>query len=438
MKKKLLVCALGTLLIGGMLFANGKPEQQEKITPPEQVVTTIPLSSYATEAWYKAMNDAFTAQTGIKVEVQVTPGTNDEQVAKVNLDLLAGSKVDVIPTLGPRDLNTRLDAGFFAPLKKATTASGVDVRSIWGKYIMYDPNGEFYSIPTKQEIYCLYYNKTMFDKAGIPYPKAPWTWDDFEKTAQMLTNAQQNEYGALMRLETPHIIIKALQEQVPLYKADGTSNFDDPAFTKSLQWFKELGSSKKYQMDVKQLLAEKASWNYWATVDNMAMFIQGNWFTRLLNSPSDYPRDWKYGVVAIPTTGKPESANNFVSMAYASINKNAAHPKEALEYILWLGQNQWRFEKGIPALENMSEEDLANVFKSTADASNGSITVDDLNKALIDNALNVINVDIVGPAAAEYNQIIKEEAERYCIDQQTLQVTVQRIKQRMDEVLKNV
>lgn len=168
------------------------------------------------------------------------------------------------------------------------------------------------------------------------------------------------------------------------------------------------------------------------------MFIQGNWFTRLLNSPADYPRDWNYGVAAIPTTGKKGSANNFVSMAYASINKNAAHPEDALTYILWLGQNQWRFEKGIPALENMSKEDVANVFKSTADASNGSITVEDMNNALIDNGLSVINVDIVGPAAAQYNQIIKEEAERYCIDQQTLSETVQRVKQRMDEALKSL
>lgn len=435
--KKLLVCVLGSLLIGGMLFAAGGSEQK-KSTPKERVVTTIPLSSYATEAWYKAMNDAFTAETGIRVDVQVTPGTNDEQVSKVNLDLLAGSRIDVIPTLGPRDLNTRLEAGFLAPLKDLALSSGTDVKSIWGKYIVYDEKGEFYSIPTKQEIYCLYYNKTMFDKAGVAYPQAPWTWDDFEKTAKMLTNAQQDQYGALMRLETPHIIIKALQEQVPLYKADGTSNFDDPAFAESLKWFKELGSAKKYQLDVKQLLAEKASWNYWATVDNMAMFIQGNWFTRLLNSPADYPRDWNYGVAAIPTTGKKGSANNFVSMAYASINKNAAHPEDALTYILWLGQNQWRFEKGIPALENMSKEDVANVFKSTADASNGSITVEDMNNALIDNGLSVINVDIVGPAAAQYNQIIKEEAERYCIDQQTLSETVQRVKQRMDEALKSL
>jgi multiple sugar transport system substrate-binding protein len=230
------------------------------------------------------MNEAFTAETGIRVDVQVTPGTNDEQVVKVNLDLLAGSKVDVIPTLGPRDLNTRLDAGFFAPLKNAVAAAGVDVGTTWGKYIMYDGSGEFYSLPTKQEIYCLYYNKKMFDAAGVSYPQAPWTWDDFENTARVLTDAGNDRYGALMRLETPHIIIKALQEQIPLYKADGTSNFDDPAFAESLRWFKELGSVKKYQMDTKQLLAEKASWNYWATVANMAMFIQGNWFTRLLNS----------------------------------------------------------------------------------------------------------------------------------------------------------
>lgn len=433
MRKHLLIGLL-VLLAGMSLGATGKTEEPVAVQKP--IVTTIPLASYATEGWYKAMNEAFTAETGISVEVQLTPGNNDEQVAKVNLDLLSGSTVDVIPTLGPRDLATRLEAGFFAPLKAATAKANVDVSAIWSKYIDYDATGEFYSIPNKQEIYTLYYNKDLFDRAGVPYPTSPWSWADYEETARKITEALGGSgYGALMRLETPHVIFKAMQNEVPLYKADGTSNFDDPAFAESLKWFYEMGNVKKYMMSVRQLNAEKASWNYWATVDSMAMFIQGNWFTRLLNSPDQYPRSWDYGVVAIPADSK---KNNFVSMSYASVNKNAAHPNEALQYVLWLGQNQWKFEKGIPALVNLTEEEQKEIFKNTADASGGSITVQDLNRALIDNGLNVINADIVGPAAAQYNQIIKEEAERYCTDQQSLKETTTRIKTRMDEVLKNL
>ena len=33
----------------------------------------------------------------------------------------------------------------------------------------------------------VYYNKGVFDEAGVPYPSADWTWDEFRETAQKLT-----------------------------------------------------------------------------------------------------------------------------------------------------------------------------------------------------------------------------------------------------------
>jgi multiple sugar transport system substrate-binding protein len=33
----------------------------------------------------------------------------------------------------------------------------------------------------------IYYNRAVFDEAGVPYPSADWTWDDFRTTAEALT-----------------------------------------------------------------------------------------------------------------------------------------------------------------------------------------------------------------------------------------------------------
>ena len=35
--------------------------------------------------------------------------------------------------------------------------------------------------------YIMYYNRSYFDKAGVPIPKDDWTWDDFIQTAKALT-----------------------------------------------------------------------------------------------------------------------------------------------------------------------------------------------------------------------------------------------------------
>lgn len=40
---------------------------------------------------------------------------------------------------------------------------------------------------------CLWYNKDLFDAAGVSYPTDDWTWDDLEEAAQQLTS--KNESG---------------------------------------------------------------------------------------------------------------------------------------------------------------------------------------------------------------------------------------------------
>ena len=41
----------------------------------------------------------------------------------------------------------------------------------------------------------LLYNKTVFDQAGVAYPTADWTWDDFEAAAKQLTDPTSATYG---------------------------------------------------------------------------------------------------------------------------------------------------------------------------------------------------------------------------------------------------
>ena len=41
----------------------------------------------------------------------------------------------------------------------------------------------------------LLYNKTLFDKAGLAYPSADWTWDDFRTAAKKLTDTANHIYG---------------------------------------------------------------------------------------------------------------------------------------------------------------------------------------------------------------------------------------------------
>jgi len=48
-------------------------------------------------------------------------------------------------------------------------------------------NGRYLFVPRWFNISLLYYNRTLFDRAGEPYPTKDWTWDDYLRAARKLT-----------------------------------------------------------------------------------------------------------------------------------------------------------------------------------------------------------------------------------------------------------
>ncbi|MFB5192842.1 ABC transporter substrate-binding protein [Alicyclobacillus fastidiosus] len=56
-------------------------------------------------------------------------------------------------------------------------------------------NGHYYALPRDVSVDTIFYNKTLFNKYHVPYPKAGWTMADFEQTAKELTHRQNKDYG---------------------------------------------------------------------------------------------------------------------------------------------------------------------------------------------------------------------------------------------------
>ena len=435
MKKMMLVAAL-MFLAATSVFAMGGGETSAA-SEYDRIVTTTVTATYLNETWFNTMNADFEAETGIHVVVQPVPGDEDEYKAKINIDLMGGSDVDVVETLGPKDYSRQVSAGFFMPLNEAVEEAGIDPYTLYGANLPVEEDGNYYALPFKQEMYCVFYNKAIFDEAGVPYPEGPWTWDEYVETAQKLTDKSKGVYGSFMNADLPWMYMPAQQLEVPFYKEDGSCNFDDPVFKEYAQWFKYISNDLGIQPSVSELEAENANWNYYALEGyRLAMFPQGNWFTRLLNSQEDYPKDWNYGVAPLPSAGEGGN-NNLVSLGYVAINKNAAHPEEALTYALWIAENQWKYEGGIPAFATMSEEDQQPAFGSIAEASHGQVTVDDLYQNLINTGLGSVSSDIVGTAAAEYYNIVKEELSSYNMNLQDIDTAISNIVTRVNDAIAN-
>lgn len=50
-----------------------------------------------------------------------------------------------------------------------------------------DADGRYWGVPQGIQVGVLFYNKELFDKAGVAYPSDEWTWDDLKSSAAKLT-----------------------------------------------------------------------------------------------------------------------------------------------------------------------------------------------------------------------------------------------------------
>ncbi len=106
--------------------------------------------------------------------------------------------------------------------------------------------GNLYAVPKDwNPDYCIFYNKNLFDKAGISYPDSTWTWTDFVKAAQKLTVVKNNiveQMGAYFN------VTDALGFMMLLYQNGG--KVWSPDYKKCLMDSKEAVETFSFIMDL--------------------------------------------------------------------------------------------------------------------------------------------------------------------------------------------
>jgi RNA polymerase sigma factor (sigma-70 family) len=107
-------------------------------------------------------------------------------------------------------------------------------------------------IPMAGATMALFYNKNLFDKAGLPYPDSDWTWEQFAETAQALMASQgdpkQWRYGASICCQANILEPIVLSKGGRFVSPDGTrvkGYLDSPQTIAALRWFADLIHVKK-------------------------------------------------------------------------------------------------------------------------------------------------------------------------------------------------
>jgi ABC-type glycerol-3-phosphate transport system substrate-binding protein len=80
--------------------------------------------------------------------------------------------------------------------------------------------GGIYGLPSYVNLFMIFYDKKMFDEAGLPYPSVGWTWDDLIKAATRLTQREGDtvtRYGFVDNFFDETVQAMLRQYDVPLW-----------------------------------------------------------------------------------------------------------------------------------------------------------------------------------------------------------------------------
>ncbi|MFF2909794.1 ABC transporter substrate-binding protein [Paenibacillus sp. NPDC057934] len=271
------------------------------------------------------------------IEVKFEPVPGDGYATKLTTSLASGTAADVF-LIGEGDFYSYVDKGVVEPLDDYIAKDSTFDLAMYQKDLidMERINDKLYYLPKDFNPLALWYNKRIFDEAGVPYPSDDWTWDDMFATAKKLTKQENGKYTQFG--------FNAGTWEYPIYtylwtngtdianedgtKAEGFMNSEKTiqAMEKYVALSKGDGRVSPTPQDTQTMGGDSSMF----MTDKLAMMVTGRWIKSDLDKSNV-----EYGSALIPKGADGERAGIIAAAGWA-MNSKTKHKAEAFELMKWL------------------------------------------------------------------------------------------------------
>ncbi len=385
------VIALGLTACSG----NGtESDGADEATPPAGQAQTVTITTNAIvggknaaeaewlETWVVPKFAEAQDANGIDVTVKFEPqGVDDEDYkTKVALDLSSGKGADIVALDGIW-VGEFAQAGYIKPLNQVT-----DIADSWEGWDQIPDavqnaasfEDERYGVPQGTDGRVIYYNKTLFEQAGLPAEWEPASWEEILEAGRELkkldgvTPIQLNAGTAMGEATT-------MQGLLPVLAGTGQELWEDGKWAGNTEGLREaLGLYKTIYVDdalgdpILQQEAAGRDTSFQEFADGkIAILLEGDYFWRSVINPAEdvgtapmEDRDTAVGYVKIPAMNPGFGVNgqDFVSYSGGSgrvLNPNSENPDLAWELLEFMNSPE-AFEARAAGTLSISPRDDVN------------------------------------------------------------------------------
>lgn len=284
MKKNILSVALGVTMVAGLVSGCGAGSNETK-----DGKTVIKYATYSAgpdhlEDMNKMIAEFEKQNSDIKVEVEVIG--YDDYFTKLQTQASSKTLPDVFE-MNYENFNTYASNGVLLDLTElAEDDESFSPDLLTGNtYEYFQKEGTLYGLTEKVSDVVLYYNKELFDAAGVEYPQADWTWHDILSASQALT--KDGVYGFYAPITYNELYKVVAQNGGALFDEDKTPTIDSQENIEALEWMLDKMLVHHIQPTPEELSGKSPEDMF--KNSEIAMEVTGSW---MISTFADAPFEW--------------------------------------------------------------------------------------------------------------------------------------------------
>jgi multiple sugar transport system substrate-binding protein len=329
-RSRLLAGFMAITMAFSMLTACGGGASAEEAGGEEKITLKVSLWDYSNTEYYKTMFDAFTAKYP-NITVEVVEFSADEYDNTVTTQLGGKQDFDVVFTKGTPALSALIAQGHVLALDdyiaKDTEFSKDNYLGLIDQLTM---DGKTYGVPYRKDNYLIYYNKDLFDQAGVAYPEDGMTMAEYHEIAAKMTSGSGNDkiYGAHTHTWPSNVYDYARRTEV-------FEQLDKESYMSLKPYYEEMLAMQDEGI-VQDFGALKSSNIHYSGVfynQQVAMLEIGTWF---INMCIENVKDFNWGVCCLPNNEGMGNTNAVGGVTPVSIGAYGKHPDEAWKFITYI------------------------------------------------------------------------------------------------------
>lgn len=299
------------------------------VAAQDQVNLRMTVWDLATTPYWQALVDAYQEQNP-NVTVELIDIASAEYQDVVNVMLSGGDDVDVITVKDIPGYSAMLTRGQIIPLNDYIEAAEIDLSLYSGAAEELTYEDAIYALPFRSDIWILYYNKAIFDAAGLPYPTNDMTWDEFDALARQLASGSGADriYGGHFHTWRSTVQLPTVQD------GENTVIAEDYSFMAPMYNMVTALQADQIIMDYGELRAGSIHYSGVFKNGQVAMLPMGSWFIgSLIAAENAGEFDFPWGVAAYPHPEGVEAGTTAGTLTSLAINAASQNQDAAFDFV---------------------------------------------------------------------------------------------------------